>query len=51
MADNTVTLPYASTDDIKAAATFVAGLIENSTVRFTTEVRNRQMVITFSGGY
>lgn len=51
MADKTVTLPYNSTDEIKSAATFIAGLIENSTVIFSVEVNGRRMIITFTGGY
>lgn len=50
MADNIVTLPYSTTEDIAAAAAFVAGLVPSG-VTFTAEIIARKMHIHFLGGH
>lgn len=51
MKEKIVTLPYYTTDDVKAAAAFIAALVETSTAVFSAEVRAGRMIVTFTGGY
>jgi len=50
MAENTLTLPYSTTEDVQDAARFIAALIPSGVV-FYAMVSNGRMVITFTGGH
>lgn len=50
MIENVITLPYETTEDIDAAARFVAALVPHG-VTFHAAVVGHKMLVTLTGGY